>query len=381
MSKLHNILSKLKIIHFKYQKIDETSINSFNIFSILRKENDEVNLHSKFIYELLNPNGSHRQQDTFLKLFLKEINIQFSTVNMDIFREKFNIDILIQNKNYAIIIENKIDTQDHSNQLSKYLKKVKSQGYKDENISLIYLTLLDEIPNEESMRDRVINITYSEYIRNWIEHCIIEVATLPTLRERLVQYLALINKLTYQSDNKGFIMEIKNLLLEDNNLETILNISDAIIEAKIEIQLNFWRELTANLNQYYKFKFYNLNSDITLEKSVNRYYKLQKNKREYGVEYQLDDNLYFYIELRENIFYGFEFYDDEKITKYQENKLNSIKINWEGKYWKYSDKILDFEKFNTKNVLNLIDKKSREHDIKIISDEVINLINQYKKGE
>ena len=300
---------------------------------------------------------------------------------MDIFREKFNIDILIENREYAIIIENKIDTQDHSNQLSKYIKKVQSQGYKDKNISLLYLTLLDERPNEESIKDRVINITYSEHIRKWIERCIKEVATLPTLRETLVQYLALINKLTHQSNNKGFIMEIKDLLLEDNNLETILNITDAIIEAKIEIQLNFWRELLVNLKQHYKFKFYNLNSDITLEKSVNRYYKLQKNKKDYGVEYQIDDNLYFYIELRENIFYGFEFYNDDKISQLQESKLESIKISWEGKYWKYSDRRLDFENFNTKNILNLIDRKSRERDIKVISDEVINLINQYKKGE
>ena len=40
------------------------------IIEILRKRNDEVNLHSKFISELLSPKGSHGQGVVFLKLFL-----------------------------------------------------------------------------------------------------------------------------------------------------------------------------------------------------------------------------------------------------------------------------------------------------------------------
>jgi len=72
---------------------------------------------------------------------------------------------------------------------------------------LIYLTLFNEEPNEEKVKDIVINITYETNIKNWIELCIKEVATIPTLRETLVQYLMLINKLTNQSQNKGYLME------------------------------------------------------------------------------------------------------------------------------------------------------------------------------
>ena len=56
----------------KFAKLNEISIDKFNIFSILRKSSDEVNLHSKFIYELLNPNGSHQQGDIFLNLFIEK---------------------------------------------------------------------------------------------------------------------------------------------------------------------------------------------------------------------------------------------------------------------------------------------------------------------
>jgi len=380
MDNLKTLFSQLQLFELKYQKIEESSINSFNIFSILRKPNDEVNLHSKFIYELLNPNGTHKQGSKFLELFLKEIEIKLPSLDIAIFKEKFNIDILIESKPSVIIIENKIDTQDHSNQLSNYLNTIKSRGYRDENISLIYLTLFEEEPNEESIRDKVLNITYSEHIRNWIESCIKEVATIPTLRETLVQYLNLINKLTHQSHYKGFILEVKDFLLKDNNLKTILNIEASIIEAKIEIQLIFWQELIANLQPYYNFEFSNYNGDRNIKQSVDRYYKKQKNRKEYGYEYQVDENLYFFIELKNNLYYGFYFLDEDNILESQQKRLNSIKIDWEdGNDWKYSDKRLNFEEFNTPNVLDLLDKVRRKEDIAKISNEIIYLIKEYNK--
>jgi len=190
------------------------------------------------------------------------------------------------------------------------------------------LTLFEEEPNEKSIKDRVINITYSEHIRNWIESCIKEVATIPTLRETLVQYLNLINRLTHQSHYKGFILEVKDFLLKDNNLKTILEIEDSIIEAKIEVQLTFWRELMSNIEKHYKFEFSNYNSDKTIEKSVNKYYKKQKNKKDYGYEYKVNDNLYFYIELQNNIYYGFYFLDDQNKKDFQLEKLDKIKIDF-----------------------------------------------------
>jgi hypothetical protein len=381
MNNLKKLFSQLQLFELKYQKLDESSINSFNIFSILRKSNDEVNLHSRFIYELLNPNGSHKQGKIFLELFLKEINIQLSSFELNIFKERFNIDILIQSKQQAIIIENKIDTTDHSEQLSSYLETTLNHGYKDENIYLLYLTLFGEEPNEESIRSRVINISYSENIRNWLELSIKEVATVPTLRETLVQYLNLINKLTHQSHYKGFILEVKDFLLKDNNLKSILHIEESIIEAKIQIQLDFWYELIANLIPYYPFEFYNPNGSNTIEDSVNRYYKKQKNKRNYGYEYHIDENLYFFIEINHNIYYGFYFFDDESIDESKLKKIDSIKIDWEDSdHWKYINKRLNFEEFNTPNVLDLIEKEQRESDIKKITDEVIYLIREYTNG-
>ena len=375
MIKLKKLLSNLNQQHQKYQELTQLSLNTFNIFSILRKPNDEVNLHSKFIFELLNPQGSHQQGDRFLKLFFQELEVDENSLEYQVFREKFNIDILITTQNRAIIIENKIETQDHSEQLSRYYRQIKEEGYRESEIIFFYLTLFEEEPNEIKMRDKVKNITYKYEIHNWIEACIKKVIHLAILRDTLVQYLNLINQLTEQSQEKGFMIEVKDILLKENNLATILSIEDAVIEAKIEIQLSFWNALKKRLDRTYSFEFYSLNGEKSIKKSVHKYYKKRKNRKDFGFEYQVDENLYFFIELRNHLYYGFDF--RKKATIEQEEQINALWVDWEDNYWKYSDKKLNFEVFNTPNVLALIDKEEQQKTIKQISDEVFSLIAQY----
>ncbi len=384
MSKLNFLLEKLKILKMKYVKLNENNSDKFNIFSILLKSSDEVNLHSKFIYELINPNGSHQQNEKFLDLFIQEINSENSKKiiiePLQAFREKNNIDILLKSKNQAIIIENKIYTEDHSNQLSKYLTIIEKEGYSKEKISLIYLTLFNEEPNEKKVKDIVINITYETNIVNWIESCIKEVAIIPTLRETLVQYLMLIKKLTNQSQNKGYIMEIKEILLKDDNLKLALDMQEAIKEAKIELQLKFWESLLSTLkDKGYDFKFYDSNSSKNLQKAITKYYKKRKNIRHYGIRCSIDKNLDVYVEINHQIYFGFSTFNEHDIKPF---KIDELNIQWDdsGKwyYLNFPTKQLNFEAFNNQNVLDLVNEETRKHDINAIADDIVKLIDIYK---
>ncbi|WP_348653715.1 PD-(D/E)XK nuclease family protein [uncultured Psychrobacter sp.] len=66
------------------EKIDQAATEEasntkygFNIFSILRRDDEEVGLHSKFLAELLSPTGSHGM-DAFQKLFIDQVvNVAF----------------------------------------------------------------------------------------------------------------------------------------------------------------------------------------------------------------------------------------------------------------------------------------------------------------
>ena len=50
--------------------------NDFNLLSSVLSVNDEVRLHTRFIYALLNPKGKHYQETRFLELFLETIGRQ-----------------------------------------------------------------------------------------------------------------------------------------------------------------------------------------------------------------------------------------------------------------------------------------------------------------
>lgn len=60
MNSLESLLQQVSYINKMYAKLEESENSSFNIFSILRHESEEVGLHSRFLAELLNPGGSHK---------------------------------------------------------------------------------------------------------------------------------------------------------------------------------------------------------------------------------------------------------------------------------------------------------------------------------
>lgn len=323
MNKVEIFLKETKLIEKNYTELNRLEVHSFNIFSILLKSGDEVHLHTKFIYELLNPHGTHYQGSLFLDLFLEELKINISSQNLLVFREKQNIDILLKSAHYAVIIENKIHTKDHSSQLGRYYKTIKSQGYNEENITIIYLTLFGDQPLEKEVAN-VEAISYRYRIVSWLERCIFTVKHIPILHNSLIQYLSLVKKLTNQSTQKGIIMDVKDLLLKDNNLKMIIDMESSVIEAKIEVQFDFWQTLLSKLIPHYPFSFYNSNNNKGLRSSIRRYYSQQKNIKDYGIEYEVDENLYFFVELRENIYYGFYFIDEDMVEEEQRKAVESL---------------------------------------------------------
>jgi len=72
-----NLLYQVNAITAKYKKVIDLTGENFNIFRILKVESSEVKTHSAFIAELLNPNGSHGQKDTFLKLLQSQGRRQY----------------------------------------------------------------------------------------------------------------------------------------------------------------------------------------------------------------------------------------------------------------------------------------------------------------
>lgn len=181
----------------------------FNIFSVLRLETKEVRLHSAFLAELLNPEGSHGLGKQFLELFLnmvvrksKEEPFDFETENAKVYVEYYigvisedkksggRIDLLIEdNKGNAIIIENKINAGDQEYQLLRYDNFAKDI-YK--NYKLLYLTKDGGEASEYSTGKENFEyqcISYRNNILPWLECCEQAAVRHPLIRETIHQYI------------------------------------------------------------------------------------------------------------------------------------------------------------------------------------------------
>lgn len=196
----------------------------FNVFEACGVNHYE-NKHSSIIAELLNPNGSHGQADSFLALFLDSYksNISFSlekgtSVATEVVMESGRIDILITNQKQAIIIENKIYAGDQCEQLKRYDEYAKKYG--EGNYEILYLTLFGNNASEQSAEGvKYIPISYVNNIVKWLEKCINHSARLPLIRETLIMYQNHIKRLT----NIDMEKNEKEKLLETmaNNAEQI----------------------------------------------------------------------------------------------------------------------------------------------------------------
>jgi hypothetical protein len=107
-----------------YEKYEARLEVPFNIFSTLRGERDEVNLHSRFLHALLNyqksPDAPRQNLKSFLRRVVKK-DKDFAQSGIEVERERDNIDILITNNvRQAVVIENKIGAEDQSQQLQRY---------------------------------------------------------------------------------------------------------------------------------------------------------------------------------------------------------------------------------------------------------------------
>lgn len=257
MDMLKNLLSEVDKIVIK----DKTERQArrergedFNVFFTLGLYSEEVRLHSAFLAELLNANGSHGLKDLFLDAFLKEVigEFKFNTQNSQTFVEMHigkvtettggRIDIVIENegKDKAIIIENKIYANDVKNQLLRYYNYAK-KNYKNGH-KLIYLTLhgneASNLSTGEKAKFEYETISYGEDILRWLNRCVELSACQPLIRETIRQYISLIQDLTGKNMNKDNDENLVKVLIDEKNIEatfSIINHSEAIKRA-IKVQ-------------------------------------------------------------------------------------------------------------------------------------------------
>lgn len=310
MREVKHLLQLVKFIKDRYR---EKPSHDFNIFKVLRNERDEVNLHSRFIYELLSSidGYSHR----FLELFLTNIGLDKTYLDGKVIvrREYKNIDLLIQTEDKVIIVENKIYGIDQDRQLERYYEEFENSR---KEIKMYYLTLDGSNPSNQSLGDKlcleddteegkhqVVNISYKNNISNWLEECIKEVALEPSIRETLVQYLEVVNRLSGNTQNKNVQNEIASLLLKSSeSLNLGLDIVKGYEKAIVDLKLKFWEELEEEIKECQEL--------VPWEKYKYSTSEIKGNKKFYGLMYPIfkinaQDTLMLYFEINDKFYYGY----------------------------------------------------------------------------
>lgn len=328
----------------KYRKNQEAGVY-YNIFNIIGKASDEVNIHTKFLANLLNPKGDHGCGDIFLKTFLEQVKVNIGKKDLTkskvyyeydigpITEDYINggrLDILIEiSKNFAIIIENKIYAGDQEKQLLRYYNYAKK--YKKNKI--FYLTLHGNEPSDKSTdgNDKYWEeISYEEHIKNFLESWLNcngnknKTHIYPIIQ----QYTQLIDYLTDNYVSEGEEGDIKKLLLKENNIKLAFELQKQILPAKEEIFKKLFNTL--------KEKVKEINNQIILNIELNepntgaeqtRYWRIYIHRNSWNskLTFELDSITFeskFGITLK-----------DDKNTKTLQKKLRALKPNKNNHFW------------------------------------------------
>ena len=314
-----------------YDKYESGRKVPFNIFSILRGERDEVNLHSRFLYALLNyqksPDAPRQNLTRFLRRVAKK---DFDQSGIKVERERDNIDILITNDiKQAVVIENKIGAGDQPQQLQRYHDKLKKRGFDD--ISLLYLTLDGYAPSEDSVGNLYYqSISYRDDLPPWLEGCQKHAYDEPALRESIAQYLQLVRKLTGTDFSEAYMKDLEKLCLQDNNPTLIHDLNEAVIRIRVALLKKLCGEIDSALTELISKMPADKNKDREFsEATMEKYVRGTKGGMYYGLFYPFGSgDAQIGVEFGSDIIFGVHYAKEKDEAKY--SRLKEVLKNVNG---------------------------------------------------
>jgi hypothetical protein len=215
------------------------------------------NAHSRILTRLLlykTENKHFEVLESFIAYLveMKRESEQFSNIkieNPEITQETERIDLWIRDKTYAIIIENKIHyAADQEQQIERYIGTTKRNGFKEEQIFIIYLSPRGEEVSEQSLgkyigkfNDRYLNLSYKDGILPWLKEKLLPNVRLKDilLRSAIEQYIDHLEGLfDMRTINNKTNMELQELIKKELGLNNNPQENIAKLRAKQE-EINF----------------------------------------------------------------------------------------------------------------------------------------------
>ncbi|MDG1275681.1 MAG: PD-(D/E)XK nuclease family protein [Algoriphagus sp.] len=244
-----SLFSKVEEIQKEEKQLSRLRGEHFNIFRLLDWERKEPEFHTKFLFELLDPKGSHEMKSIFFDEFIRVINdILPSEINFpsyssahieakkEIYIGKVNfenqeggtIDLYFETDTFALAVENKIYSGLGNLQLERYYEFLNRKTYKTRVLILLSPFGITYQGGLEEGKD-FHHVKY-EQLMGWLEFCMEKSADSPILRETIKQYIISIKGVLGILTSKIMNEKLKELIL--NNYEVAKQIADTFHQAK-----------------------------------------------------------------------------------------------------------------------------------------------------
>lgn len=237
---------------------------------------DELGL-SRILADLLDPKGSHAQQESFLRLFIEHClptihrddrwqvlldNIDKMEVLLEEVTSKSNslrrMDIYLKyqvgNDSYGICIENKPYASDQYNQLIDYYKELERRGHI--NRHMVYLNEHNDTPSEYSVDTKTLEswITINQYshlrfsdLIGWLKACQVECQN-HSVSEFIAQLIKFIQKQFMGIEDMNEAKSVLDTMLSSQeNIASALKIALNTHDMKKQLIEKLQRDLTTTI--------------------------------------------------------------------------------------------------------------------------------------
>jgi hypothetical protein len=171
----------------------------FNVFKVLGVQEKEA-IHSRFLGDLLDPHGAHRQGKLFLREFLQICGYKANVspwIDEIIIRPEATIfggrcDLLIEApRRLCVIVENKINAPEGDKQLLNYYKYLDPDLHPAEFRRLVYLTPRGDAAKRLDAK-HYIRLSYMTDVKRWLGKLRSDVRP-RQVRSVIDQYIAVIS--------------------------------------------------------------------------------------------------------------------------------------------------------------------------------------------
>lgn len=350
---LKNVSTEIQLINTSKRLYAKQLAPNFSIFNYIAT--NETNL-SYILADLLNPKGSHQQDDLFLKNFIKIClpNLQCqewneflnNLANIYVEKEKTTsanrrMDIyLTDNQKYGICIENKPYAIDQKDQLSDYYQELsKKHSYKH----LVYLS--QNLPSEYSVRledleqwqinNEFSHISYNDLV-DWLNACKADCQNSSVL-EFINQFIKFIQKLFMGLSDMSEQNAIMNAMLKSNeSIVSAIKIAGQFPELQKHLIQKLNRELTERIKQHQDYDLFE-NKPIDLSSKAKSGFCIEIKGHNLLIAFQFNGSNY------SNFFAGYKPIDELLISgntifdKVSNQIITSFNIEkdskWLGWYW------------------------------------------------